>query len=79
MSEHEMIRIPVMRLIIRERMIVNNVPTAENHKKDNLYKMKTPSLKHAGKFIFNWCALQKGIQTDIKECVRIFSGIHAKI
>ena len=35
-----------MRLIIKERMIVKNIPIVANHKKDNLYKMKTPCLKH---------------------------------
>ena len=73
MSEHEMIQIPVTRLIIKERMIVNNVPTAENHKNDNLYNMKTPSLKHAGKFVFNWCASQKLIQTERYKMYGIFS------
>ena len=73
MSEHGMTQIPVRRLIIKERMIVNNVPTPENHKKDNLYKMKTPSLKHAGKFVFNWCALQKVIQTERYKMYGIFS------
>ena len=30
-------------------MMVNNTPIVANHRKDNLYKMNTPSLKHTGK------------------------------
>ena len=55
-SEQEMKWIPVRRLMIRAKMMVNNIPTAANHKKDNLYKKKTPSLEHTDKFRFNWSA-----------------------